>query len=77
MATRVGAKDRTRQGETSPPESATAALARARKHSNAAIAEALAAARALLDAAALVLSGEASADHAVLGDSASGRPTGS
>jgi len=67
VATSDRPRDRTRQGEASPPESAAAALARARRHTNAAIAEALAAVRALLDAASLALSGEASADHAVLG----------
>ncbi len=67
MATSDRPKDRTRQREASPPESAAAALARARRHANAAIAEALAAVRALLDAASLALSGDAPADHAVLG----------
>lgn len=67
MATSDRPKDRTRQGGDSPPESASAALARARKHANAAIAEALAATHALLDAAALTLSGEACADHPLLG----------
>jgi hypothetical protein len=60
-------KDRTRRDEAEPPESATEAAARARRHAYAAIAEALAAARALLDASSLALSGEASASNAVLG----------
>jgi hypothetical protein len=60
-------RDRKRQGEATPPESATEALARARHHTCAAIAEALAAIRALLDASSLALTGEASANNAVLG----------
>lgn len=66
MATSDRPRDRTRQGEASPPESAAAALARARRHTNAAIAEALAAVRALLDAASLAISGAAAEHHAVL-----------
>jgi hypothetical protein len=60
-------RDRKRQGEAAPPESATEALARARRHTHSAIAEALAAIRALLDASSLALTGEASANNAVLG----------
>jgi hypothetical protein len=61
------ARNRTRQGKEAPPESATEALARARKHTHLAISEALAAARALLDASSLALSGEPSENNAVLG----------
>jgi hypothetical protein len=46
-----------------PPESAGEALARARAHARAALAEALAALRALLDAAALGATGVPAADH--------------
>jgi hypothetical protein len=46
-----------------PPESAGEALARARAHGRAAIAEALAAVRALLDAVALGTAGVPAADH--------------
>jgi hypothetical protein len=60
-------KDRKRQGEAAPPESAAEALARARRHTHSAIAEALAAIRALLDASSLALTGEASAANAILG----------
>jgi len=52
--------DRTRQGEAAAGENAAEALARARKHAHAAIAEALDAIRALLDASSLALSGEPS-----------------
>jgi hypothetical protein len=46
-----------------PPETAGEALARAREHGRAAVAEALAALRALLDAAALAGTGVPAADH--------------
>jgi len=59
-------KNRKRQGDADPPERATEAFARAQRHTRAAIAEALAAARALLDASSLALSGEASASNALL-----------
>jgi hypothetical protein len=58
--------DRTRQAGTAPPESAAEAIARARRHAQSAIAEALAAVRALLDASSLALSGKASASNALL-----------
>jgi hypothetical protein len=60
-------RDPARQGEAAAPESAAEAIARARKHAHSAIAEALAAIRALLDASSLALSGEAAATNAVLG----------
>jgi hypothetical protein len=60
-------KNRTQQDEAEPPERAADAVARARRHTHAAIAEALAAARAMLDASSLTLSGEPSANNAVLG----------
>jgi hypothetical protein len=60
-------RDRAPRDEAEPPESAAEAVARARRHAHAAIAEALAAARALLDASSLALSGEASASNALLG----------
>jgi len=60
-------RNRTRQTDPEPPERATEALARARKHTHAAIAEALAAVHALLDASSLALSGEASASNTLLG----------
>jgi hypothetical protein len=56
-----------RQGEAAPPENATEAIAQARRHTVSAIAETLAAIRALLDASSLALTGEASANNAVLG----------
>jgi len=59
-------KNRTRQDEAESPERAADAIARARGHTHAAIAEALAAARAMLDATSLTLSGEPSANNAVL-----------
>jgi hypothetical protein len=67
VPTRDRSRNRTRQDDPEPPERATEALARARTHTYAAIAEALAAAHALLDASSLALSGEASADNTVLG----------
>jgi hypothetical protein len=60
-------KNRKRPDEAEHSESATEALARARTHIHAAIAEALAAVRALLDASSLAVSGEASASSALLG----------
>jgi hypothetical protein len=60
-------RNRTRQDDPDPPESAAEALARARTHTHAAIAEALAAVRALLDASSLAMSGESSASNTVLG----------
>jgi hypothetical protein len=59
-------RNRTRRDDPEPPERATEALARARKHTQAAIAEALAAVCALLDASSLALSGEASASNTLL-----------
>ena len=67
MPTSDPPRDRKRQGEAAPPESAAEALARARRHTHTAIAEALAAIRALLDASSLALTGEASAANAILG----------
>jgi hypothetical protein len=59
--------NRTRQDDAEPPERAAEALARARRHVHAAIAEALAAARALLDASSLAINGESAANNALLG----------
>jgi hypothetical protein len=59
--------NQTRRNDEEPPERVAEALARARTHTLAAIAEALAAAHALLDASSLAMSGEASASNAVLG----------
>ena len=67
MPTSDRSRDRTRQEEAAPRVSAAEAVARARKHAYSAIAEALAAACALLDASSLALSGEASASNALLG----------
>ncbi len=67
MPTSDRSGNRTRQDDPEPPERAAEALARARKHTQTAIAEALAAVRALLDASSLALSGGASADNTVLG----------
>ena len=66
MPTGDRSRNRTRQTDPEPPERATEALARARKHAHAAIAEALAAVHALLDASSLALSGEASASNTLL-----------
>jgi hypothetical protein len=60
-------RNRKRQDEAVPSESAAEALARARTHTHAAIAEALAATHALLDASSLAVSGDVSASNAVLG----------
>jgi hypothetical protein len=60
-------QNRKRQDEAEPSESATEALARARTHTHAAMAEALAAVCALLDASSLAVNGEASASNALLG----------
>jgi hypothetical protein len=59
-------RKQTRQDDPEPQERAAEALARARTHTHAAIAEALAAARALLDAASLALTGDASASNTLL-----------
>jgi hypothetical protein len=59
--------NQTRRNDEEPPERVAEALARARTHTLAAIAEALAAAHALLDASSLALSGEASDRNALLG----------
>ena len=67
MPTSDRSRNRTRQDDPEPPERAAEALARARKHTHAAIAEALAAVHALLDASSLALSGEASASNTLLG----------
>ena len=63
MPTSDRSRNRTRQDD---PERAAEALARARMHTHAAIAEALAAVRALLDASSLALTGEASASNTLL-----------
>ena len=60
-------RNRKQPDEAEPSESAAEALARARTHTNAAIAEALAAMCALLDASSLAVSGEASASNSLLG----------
>lgn len=67
MPTSDRSRDRTRQEEAAPRVSAAEAVARARKHAYSAIAEALAAVCALLDASSLALSGEASASNTLLG----------
>ncbi len=67
MPTSGRSKNQTRQDEAAPPASAAEAIARARKHACSAIAEALAALHALLDASSLALSGEVSASNALLG----------
>ncbi len=67
MPTGNRSRDQARHEDGEPPESAAEAVARARRHAYAAIAEALAATRALLDASSLALSGEASANNALLG----------
>ena len=67
MPTSDHSRNRTRQDDPKPRERAAEALARARTHTHAAIAEALAAVHALLDASSLALSGEASASNTVLG----------
>ena len=66
MPTSDRSRNRTRQDDPESPERAAEALARARKHTRAAIAEALAAVRALLDASSLALTGEASASNTLL-----------
>lgn len=62
-------RDRTglRPRRAGPPASVEEALARARDHGRGAAAEALAAVHALLDAAALATSGQASQAHRLLG----------
>ena len=67
MTTSDRSKNQTGQDDPEPPERATEALARARNHTHAAIAEALAAVHALLDASSLALTGEASANNDLLG----------
>ena len=67
MAKGDRSKNQKRPDEAEPSESATEALARARTHTHAAIAEALAATHALLDASSLAVSGDVSASNAVLG----------
>ncbi len=67
MPTSDRSRDRTRQEEAETPEGASEALARAQRHAQAAIAEALAAVGALLDASSLALSGEAATSNALLG----------
>ena len=69
---RPQAASRPRAGETPPPASVQEALVLARQHTQAALAEALAATRALLDAASIALSGEASDTHRTLGQLARG-----
>jgi len=59
-------RNRKRQDDPEPPERAAEAIARARKHTRAAIAEALAAVHALLDASSLALIGEPSASNTLL-----------
>jgi len=60
-------RQRTEPAKAAASESAADAVARARSHAQSAIAEALAAVRALLDASSLALSGKASANSALLG----------
>jgi len=60
-------RQRTKPAKAAASESAADAVARARSHAQSAIAEALAAVRALLDASSLALSGKASASSALLG----------
>ena len=67
MPTSGRSKNQTRQDKAAPPASAAEAIARAREHACSAIAEALAALHALLDASSLALSGEVSASNALLG----------
>ncbi len=67
MPTSDRSQNRTRQDDAEPPERAAEALARARRHARAAIAEALAAVGALLDASSLALSGEAATSNPLLG----------
>lgn len=67
MPTSNRSKNRTRRDEAEPPPRAADAVARARRHAHAAIAEALASVGALLDAWSLALNGEAAASNALLG----------
>jgi hypothetical protein len=60
-------RDKARQDETESTERVSEAVARARKHAYAAIAEALASAGALLDASSLVLGGDMAARNPLLG----------
>jgi len=55
------------EGTVPPPETTGEALARARRHGRAAIAEALAAVRALIDAASLAIDGRPSEANRLLG----------
>jgi len=66
VPTRDRSSDRARADRTEIPERAAESVARARKHARAAIAEALAAAGALLDATSLALNGDTAANSAVL-----------
>lgn len=67
MPTSDRSRDRTRREEAETTERASEAVARAQRHAYAAIAEALAAVGALLDASSLALSGEAATSNALLG----------
>ncbi len=66
MSTSDRSSDRTQRDEAETSERASEAVARAQRHAYAAIAEALAAVRALLDASSLALTGEASASNTLL-----------
>ncbi len=67
MPTSGRSSERKRQAGAEVPENPAEALARARTHAQAAIAEALAALRALLDASSLAVSGKDSEGSALLG----------
>ena len=67
MPTSDRSRDRTQREEAETAETASEAVARAQRHATAAIAEALAAVGALLDASSLALSGEAAKSNALLG----------
>ena len=67
MSTSDRSSDRTQRDEAETSERASEAVARAQRHAYAAIAEALAAVGALLDASSLALSGEAATSNALLG----------
>lgn len=66
MPTSGRSRNGARRDGTERAERAAEAVARARKHARAAIAEALASVGALLDASSLALNGEAAADSALL-----------
>lgn len=70
MADERDTEEGQRPGRGAPPQTAQEALARAREHGRAAASETLAALRALLDAAALATSGEASEANRVLAPAA-------